>query len=130
MKKDFMLKELENAPEMVLATAYLYAKNYCAYGEDITKAFVTATQQHAFIERVYMRAYEDAMKSITGKDNNEDRNTHMTDDDIAFLTKLLMQISVWARDQGYEPDDTIKTIGGWFVNLPTIATFNQLGEDK
>ncbi|MBR4719754.1 MAG: hypothetical protein IKP31_05870 [Lachnospiraceae bacterium] len=63
-------------------------------------------------------------------EKSNDADKKLTDEDIAFLTKLLMQISVWAREQGYEPDDTIKTIGEWFINLPTIATFNHLGEDK
>lgn len=37
-KKQIMLDELSKESEMVVATAYLYAKTFVTYGEDITKA--------------------------------------------------------------------------------------------
>lgn len=57
-KKQIMLDELAKEPEIVIATAYLYAKTYVIYGEDITKAWTTATQQKAILEKVYNDGYD------------------------------------------------------------------------
>ena len=61
-KKQIMLDELSKEPEMVIVAAYLYAKNYVSYGVDITKAWTTAVQQQAILERVYSYGYADALK--------------------------------------------------------------------
>lgn len=61
-KKQIMLDELSKEPEMVIATAYLYAKNYVHYGEDVTKAWATALQQNAILEKAYNNGYSDALK--------------------------------------------------------------------
>lgn len=61
-KKQIMLDELSKEPEMVTATAYLYAKNYVHYGEDVTKAWATAVQQNAILEKAYNKGYSDALK--------------------------------------------------------------------
>lgn len=61
-KKQVMLDELSKEPEMVIATAYLYAKNYVHYGEDVTKAWATAVQQNAILEKAYNNGYSDALK--------------------------------------------------------------------
>jgi hypothetical protein len=61
-KKQIMLDELSKEPEMVIATAYMYAKTYTTYGEDITKAWTTAVQQKAILEKAYIHGYDDAMK--------------------------------------------------------------------
>lgn len=66
-KKQIMLDELSKEPEMVIATAYLYAKTYTAYGEDITKAWTTATEQQAILERAYNNGYADALKERSMK---------------------------------------------------------------
>ena len=57
-----MLDELSKEPEMVIATAYLYAKTYTTYGEDITKAWTTAVKQKAILEKVYNKGYTDALR--------------------------------------------------------------------
>lgn len=61
-KKQIMLDELSKEPEMVTATAYLYAKNFVRYGEDITKAWTTAVQQEAILRKAYNDGYSDALK--------------------------------------------------------------------
>ena len=63
-KKQLILDELEKTPEMLLATAYLYAKSFTTYGIDVTKAWTTAVQQTANLERVYRKGYSDAQKEI------------------------------------------------------------------
>lgn len=57
--------ELSKMPPMVVATAYLYAINYTRYGEDITKEWVTATQQACALEKAYNEGYADALQSQT-----------------------------------------------------------------
>jgi hypothetical protein len=61
-KKQIMLDELAKEPEMIIATAYLYAKNYVTYGEDITKAWTTAIQQEAILRKTYNDGYSDALE--------------------------------------------------------------------
>ena len=61
-KKQIMLDELSKEPEMVIATAYLYAKHYLDYGIDITQAWTTAVQHQCIVEKVYNRGYSDALK--------------------------------------------------------------------
>lgn len=70
-KKQIMLDELSKESEMVIATAYLYAKTHVTYGEDITKAWTTATQQTVILQRAYERGYSDALKErYTQNDSN------------------------------------------------------------
>jgi hypothetical protein len=44
--------------------------------------------------------------------------------DIKFLTHILFEIRDYARSVGQEPDETMKTIAEWILNLLQIATFN------
>lgn len=66
-KKQIMLDELSKEPEMVLETAYLYAKTFTTYGENVTKAWNTAIQQTAILERAYEKGYADALLSFWNK---------------------------------------------------------------
>ena len=56
--------ELAKMPPMVIATAYLYAKNYIEYGEDVTEKWVTATQNASALEKAYQKGYHDAMERV------------------------------------------------------------------
>lgn len=64
MDSNKILEELKNAPPMVLSTAYLYAVNYCKYGEDITKEWTTAVQNAAALEKAYIRGRQDERESL------------------------------------------------------------------
>lgn len=57
-----LINELSKMPPMVIATAYLHAINYTLYGADVTKEWVTATEQAAILERAYRKGYYDAMQ--------------------------------------------------------------------
>lgn len=59
LTRDKILEELKNAPDMVLSTAYMYAVNYCQYGENITKEWTTAVQNQAALEKAYMHGRHD-----------------------------------------------------------------------
>ena len=60
-RKQIMLEALSKEPAMVIETAYLYARTYVDYGEDITKAWNTATQHVAILEKAYNKGYTDAV---------------------------------------------------------------------
>lgn len=57
--KQKMLDALSKESQIVIAAAYAYAKNLVSYGEDITKAWTTATQQKAALESAYNKGYVD-----------------------------------------------------------------------
>lgn len=61
-KEEIMIDELSKMPPMVISTAYLHAINYTRYGEDVTKAWVTATQQACALEKAYNKGYYDALQ--------------------------------------------------------------------
>lgn len=70
-----LLDELSTMPPMVIATAYLHAINYTLYGEDVTKSWVTATQQASALEKAYRKGYYDALQrkaESEDKDGNSD----------------------------------------------------------
>ena len=62
--KTKLLDSLAKEPPMVLSTAYVYAKNYVEYGEDITKAWTTAVQQASILEYVRQKAWVEAYDSF------------------------------------------------------------------
>lgn len=61
-KEEQLIDELSKMPPMVIATAYLYAINYTRYGEDVTKEWVTATQNASALEKAYRKGYYDALQ--------------------------------------------------------------------
>lgn len=62
--KQKLLDSLSEEPTMVLSTAYVYAKNYVRYGEDITKAWTTAVQQTSILEKARQKAWAEAYDSF------------------------------------------------------------------
>jgi len=65
-----LIDELSKMPPMVIATAYLHAINYTLYGEDVTKKWVTATQQACVLEKAYRKGYYDAMQKLAYADQD------------------------------------------------------------
>lgn len=63
--KKKLLDELSKESPMVIATAYAYAKNYVAYGVDITKAWTTAVQQVSILEKVRQQAWTEAYDNLS-----------------------------------------------------------------
>lgn len=64
-KSKLLIDELSKMPPMVIATAYIHALYYTKYGEDVTKKWVTATQQACALEKAYNNGYHDAMLRYT-----------------------------------------------------------------
>ncbi len=62
--KQQLLDALSQESLMVLSTAYVYAKNCVEYGEDITKAWITATQQAYVMREVRQKAWAEAYASF------------------------------------------------------------------
>ena len=65
-----LIEELSKMPPMVVATAYLYAMNFELYGVDVTKEWVTATQNASALSRAYEKGYYDGLKKQI---ENEDK---------------------------------------------------------
>lgn len=63
-KRKLYMHKLSEMPYEVIATAYLYAVNYIAYGENVTKEWSTAIQQTQALETAYRKGYYDAMKDM------------------------------------------------------------------
>ena len=59
-----LIDELSKMPDMVIATAYLYAINYTLYGEDVTEKWVSATQNARALEKAYREGYHDALQRL------------------------------------------------------------------
>ena len=47
---------------MVIETAYLYTMNFELYGVDVTKEWVTATQNASALSKAYEKGYYDGLK--------------------------------------------------------------------
>lgn len=73
-KKEALLEELAKEDLQVLSLAYMYAKNLHMYGEDVTKAIYSATQNTAMLNKAYQRGYYDAMnkKIIESEDKDNE----------------------------------------------------------
>lgn len=66
-----LIKALSDEPVEVLYIAYVYAKNFVAYGEDVTKTWDTATKQSAILEKVRRYAYAQAYEDFKNKEESE-----------------------------------------------------------
>lgn len=62
IRKQALIDLLKDMPIQTLQIAYLYAKNYSEYGEDVTRTWVTATQNASALEGAYRKGYYDALK--------------------------------------------------------------------
>ena len=65
VKKEELLKAMQQFDEQTLSIAYLYAKNFTLYGADVTEKWITATQQSANLERAYRDGYYKALKEVS-----------------------------------------------------------------
>ena len=94
--KQKLLDSLAEEPTMVLSTAYVYAKNYVMYGEDITKAWTTAVQQASILEQVKVKAQVEAYDSF--KKEYENR---LKADMVAMLTEIQLEIEEKFNDRPF-----------------------------
>jgi hypothetical protein len=62
IQRDVLLKQLETAPDEVLALAYLHSLNYTMFGVEITEKWQTAVQNSAQMQKAYEKGYRDACK--------------------------------------------------------------------
>ena len=62
IRKQALIDLLKDMPIQTLQIAYLYAKNYSEYGEDVTRTWVTATQNASALEKAYRKGYYDALQ--------------------------------------------------------------------
>lgn len=85
--KQKLLDILAEEPTMVLSMAYVYAKNYVEYGEDVTKAWTTVVQQTSIIQKVRQKAQVEAYDSF-----KKDYETRLKVDMVSMLTELQLEI--------------------------------------
>ena len=95
--KQRLLDSLAEEPPMVLSTAYIYAKNYVEYGEDITKAWTTAVQQTSVIREVSRKAWAEAYDSFKA-----DYEARLKADLKAILVELQLEIEELDSRAGYD----------------------------
>ena len=91
--KQKLLNSLAEEPPMVLSAAYVYAKNYVEYGEDITKAWTTAVQQASIIQQIKVKAQAEAYNSF-----KKDYETHLKTDLVDILDKIRAEIEMYEAD--------------------------------
>lgn len=84
--KQKLLDSLSKEPTMVISTAYAYAKNYVAYGEDITKAWTTVVQQASILEKARQQAWVEAYDRFKA-----DYENRLKADMVAMLTEILLE---------------------------------------
>lgn len=60
--KEEMLAALAKEPDMVAATAYLYAVNMHRFGKDVTEKWLTAVENSIALDEAYMRGRIDSDK--------------------------------------------------------------------
>lgn len=67
-----LIDKLSKMPPMVIETAYLYAINYTKYGVDVTKDWLTASQNACNLNRAYRDGYYAAMENANRERNNKE----------------------------------------------------------
>lgn len=82
-----LLDKLSEESTRVLETAYVYAKTFVLYGEDITKPWTTAVQQASILERVKVKAFMDAYDSF-----KKDYENRFKEDMVAMLSEIQLEI--------------------------------------
>ena len=74
-RKQLMIDYLNNESEQVIALAYIYAKNLCEYGIDVTKEINSAVAQQAALHNAYLKGRNDErILLMIDIDNNKKEN--------------------------------------------------------
>ena len=74
-RKQLMIDYLSNESEQVIALAYMYAKNLCEYGVDVTKEIDSAVAQQAALHNAYLKGRSDErIFSMIHMDDNQKEN--------------------------------------------------------
>lgn len=74
-RKQLMLEYLSHESEQVIALAYMYAKNLCEYGVDVTKEIDSAVAQQAALHNAYLKGRSDErILSMTHMNNHKKEN--------------------------------------------------------
>lgn len=94
--KQKLLDSLSKEPAMVISTAYAYAKNYVNYGEDITKAWTTATQQESVLQKVRQKTWAAAYD-----DFKADYKAMLKADKVAMLTEIQKEIEELKKEPAH-----------------------------
>ena len=61
-KKQVLIDLMKDMPLSTLQIAFVYAKNYAEYGEDVTKTWLTVTENASALEKAYRKGYYEGLK--------------------------------------------------------------------
>lgn len=112
--KQELLDLLSKEPIIVISTAYVYAKNYIKYGEDITKTWTTAVQQASILEEVRQNTWKEAYDSF-----KKDYKRRLKTDMIGMLKEI--------KDEANKIRPTIYNCASFAQG---IITYDKLIQDK
>jgi len=103
--KQELLDLLAKEPQMVLSTAYVYAKNYVQYGEDITKARINTAQQLSVLQEVRQKAWAVAYDDFKAdyEDLKKDYENRLKAEKVAMLEELKKEIEELDFFEGEKP---------------------------
>ena len=73
VKKQALIDLMKDMPLQTLQIAFLYAKNYVKYGEDVTKTWNTATEQACALEKARNIGYYEALKGYAEIEDREEQ---------------------------------------------------------
>ena len=74
-RKQLMIDYLNNESEQVIALAYMYAKNLCEYGVDVTKEINSAVAQQAALHNASWKGRKDERRLLRiDMDNKKKEN--------------------------------------------------------
>ena len=71
VRKKALIDLMKDLPLQTLQIAYLYARNYSEYGEDVTKTLATVAQNAAALEKAYRKGYYEGLKRKTESEDAE-----------------------------------------------------------
>lgn len=71
VKKQALIDLMKDMPLPTLQIAFVYARNYAEYGEDVTRTWLTATQNASALEKAYKKGYYDALQRQEESENKE-----------------------------------------------------------
>ena len=61
VKKQALIDLMKDMPLSTLQIAFVYAKNFTKYGEDVTRTWLTATENASAMDKAYRKGYYDAL---------------------------------------------------------------------
>lgn len=62
VKRQALIDLMKDMPLSILQISFIYAKNYTEYGEDVTRTWLTVTENVGALEKAYRKGYYEALQ--------------------------------------------------------------------